>query len=105
MAGAGRGRRSHPAAQHYVAARRLDPSCPARRSATLSLLPFARTSETTQSPLPLCLSIQQAPLLSFAVQQTRQPQSDGELSAVQVQTRPHSAADHQPSVEFDVNRP
>jgi len=54
-------------------------------------------------PLPLCLPIQQAALSTFAVQQTRQPQSDGELSAVQ--TRSDSATDHQPSVEFAVNRP
>lgn len=103
MADAGRGRRSHPPAQHHVAARRPDPPCPAWRSATLALLPFSRTSETTHSPLPLCLPIQQAALSAFAVQQTRQPQSDGELSAMQ--TRPDSATDHQPSVEFAVNRP
>lgn len=77
MADAGRGRRSHPAAQHHIAARRPDPSYPARRSATLGLFPFPRTSETTQSALPLCLPIQQASFSTFAVQQTRQPQSDG----------------------------
>ncbi|MEP8538970.1 hypothetical protein ABKV31_16890 [Enterobacter asburiae] len=43
------------------------------------------------------------PLSAFAVQQTRQPQSDGELSTMQ--TRPDFATDHQPSVEFAVNRP
>ena len=62
-----------------------------------------RTSETTQSSLPLCLPIQQATLSTFAVQQTRQPESDGELSTMQ--TRPDSATDHQPSVEFAVNWP
>lgn len=103
VADAGRGRRSHPAAQHHVAARRPDPPCPSRRSVSLGLLPLTRTSETTQSPLPLCLPIQQAALSTFAVQQTRQPQSDGELSAMQ--TRPDFATDHQPSVEFAVNRP
>lgn len=103
VADAGRGSRSHPAAQHHVAACRPDSPCPTRRSASLGLLPLARTSETTQSPLPLCLPIQQAALSTFAVQQTRQPQSDGELSAVQA--RPDSATDHQPSVEFAVNRP
>lgn len=69
----------------------------------LSLLPLARTSETTQSSLPLCLPIQQAALSTFSVQQTRQPQSDGQLSAMP--TRPDSATDHQPSVEFAVDRP
>ncbi|SQC48615.1 Uncharacterised protein [Klebsiella pneumoniae] len=82
--------------------RRPDPPCPARRSVALGLLPFARSAETTQSSLPLCLPIQQASLSAFAVQQTRQPQDNGELSAMQ--TRPDSATDHQPSVEFAVNR-
>lgn len=82
VADAGRGCRSHPAAQHHVAARRPDLPCPSRQSATLGLLPLARTSETTQSPLPLRLPILQASFSTFAVQQTLQPQSNGEFSAV-----------------------
>lgn len=103
VAGAGRGRRSHPTAQHHIAARRPDPPCPSQRSVALGLLPLASPPEAAQSSSPPGLPIQQAALSTFAVQQTRQPQSDGELSTMQ--TRPDSATDHQPSVEFAVNRP